>query len=134
MTVSANEGYGIELAGSARHNKIYHTYIGTTGEGLGDLGNELGGIDLGAGTSATTIGGMSSLLQDKVFNSGGTAGVMIESSSKNVMEGTQVIASDGYGLYATGLCTGSLVMQNTIVKNSEGNVNLSNSRGITYIP
>jgi hypothetical protein len=39
-----------------------------------------------------------------------------------------------YGLYAVGVCSGSVVEANGIVANAQGNVNLSKSTGITYIP
>ena len=42
VTVSANRGYGIEIAGSAHNNAVFHTYIGTNAEGTADLGNKLG--------------------------------------------------------------------------------------------
>jgi trimeric autotransporter adhesin len=48
--------------------------------------------------------------------------------------GNQVTGSQGYGLYAQGECSGSVVQGNVIVANAQGNVNLTNSRGIVYIP
>ena len=49
-------------------------------------------------------------------------------------DGNEVLSNQGYGLYATGLCTGTLVQQNVFVANTQGKVNLTGSRGITYIP
>ena len=57
VTISANRGYGIEIVGSAHDNVVFHTYIGTNAQGTADLGNTLGGIYLGPGTSSNTIGG-----------------------------------------------------------------------------
>jgi trimeric autotransporter adhesin len=133
VTISANGRYGVEIVGSAHDNMIFHTYLGTTGEGTGDLGNGLGGVYLGPHTSSTTIGGASTELQNKIFNSLGD-GVAFRSSRRNVLEGNQGQSNQGYGIDATGACTGSLVRQNVIVANTLGNVNLTNSRGITYIP
>ena len=65
MTISANRGYGIEIVGSAHNNVVFHTYIGTNAQGTADLGNTLGGIYLGPGTSSNTIGGASAALQNK---------------------------------------------------------------------
>jgi hypothetical protein len=48
--------------------------------------------------------------------------------------GNPIIANQGYGLLAYGSCSGSLVQANLIAANAKGNVNLSKSRGITYIP
>jgi parallel beta-helix repeat protein len=194
VTVSANDGYGIAVADYAHDNAIFHTYIGTNGQGTGNLGNALGGIDVGSGTSSTTIGGAASALQDEILYSDGP-GVTIQSSQDNtvlgndiqggaqygvyvtgVVTGTQVqnnaisgnardgvalvkakkvtiggnssggssqvvagpgnriVVNQGYGLYARGDCNGSVVQGNTIAANAQGNVNLTNSRGITYIP
>ena len=48
--------------------------------------------------------------------------------------GNGIVGNQGFGLYAQGLSTGSLVQGNVIVANATGNVNLTKSRGITYIP
>ena len=48
--------------------------------------------------------------------------------------GNPIVLNQGYGLYARGVCKGSVVQANTIVANAQGNVNLTNSKGITYIP
>ncbi len=213
VTISANRGYGIEIVGSAHNNIVYHTYIGTNAQGTADLGNALGGIYLGPGTSSNTIGGGSTELQNRILYSGGP-GVTIRSSSRNAVLGNEIrntagagvvviagrhnvigsatagntimangqdgldisgivtgtrvqnneinsnagngvmldqaqgvtiggslpatgngiVGNQGYGLLAYGLCAGSLVQNNVIVANAKGNVNLTNSRGITYIP
>ena len=133
VTISSNGRYGVEIAGSAHDNMIVHSYVGTTGEGTGDLGNGLSGVYLGPGTRSTTIGGNASQLQNKIMNSLGN-GVELRSTSHNILDGNQVISNQGYGVYATGACTGSVVRQNVTVANTLGNVNLSKSRGITYLP
>ena len=51
VTISSNRGYGIEIVGSAHNNVMFHTYIGTNFNDTADLGNWLGGIFLGPGTS-----------------------------------------------------------------------------------
>ena len=48
--------------------------------------------------------------------------------------GNGIVANRSYGLYALGGCNGSVVQGNVIVANAQGNVNLTQSRGITYIP
>ncbi len=80
VTISNNKGYGIAILGSAHDNDIFNSYIGTNYLGTGDLGNQLGGIYVGPGTSSITIGGTSSFFQNKIFNSGG-AGVIIQAST-----------------------------------------------------
>ncbi len=133
VTISANGRYGVELAGAAHDNMILHSFVGTTGEGTGDLGNGLGGVYLGPGSRSTTVGGNASQLQNKIMNSLGD-GVELRSSSHNVLNGNQVISNEGYGVYATGACTGSVVRQNVTVANTLGNVDLSKLRGILYLP
>jgi parallel beta-helix repeat protein len=212
-TIASNGRYGIEVLDSAHNNDIFHTYIGTGYLGTEDLGNTLGGVYLGAGTAATTIGGTSPLLRNKILNSTAGHGITIRSSSNNVVldndirgnqggialtasrhniigsptagnaitdngdygvyvtgkvTGTQVqgnaittsgsdgvmlvqaqslmlggnatdagnpiVHNQGFGLYALGVCTGTVAQANTIVANGQGNVNLTNSKGITYIP
>ena len=133
MTISSNGRYGIEVAGSAHDNVIFHTYIGTDFFGTASLGNTLGGILLGPGTSATTIGGASAAFQNKILNSGGD-GVTIHSSRRNIVSGNEISGSQGYGLIADGVCIGTVVRGNTITSNAAGNVNLKKSVGVVYIP
>ncbi len=132
MTVSANGGYGIRIAGNAHNNTVFHTYIGTNFNATTALGNRLGGISLGAGTSTTSIGGAGPL-QDQIEFNGGN-GVTIASSVHDAILGDVIAANLGYGIYATGLCTGTLIANNTIWINAAGVVNLAASRGILYVP
>ena len=214
VTISSNHRYGIEVTGSARDNTVFHTYIGTDFNGTAALGNNLGGIYLGRGTSSTTIGGESALAQVQILNSVGGAGVTMATSSNNAVlgdvirnnagggvfisggrnnrvgsttsenaitgnggdglfvtgsvSGTQVLGNDiaggtgngvslsgakgvtiggtspgsgnrvfsnrGFGLLATGVGTGSVIQGNVILLNTQGDVDLSGSRGYTYIP
>jgi hypothetical protein len=213
VTASSNARYGIEVVGHAHNNIIFHTYVGTNASGTAALGNALGGVYLGAGTSSTVVGGASALLQDKILNNGGT-GLTIQSSNGNSIlgdeignntgggilviggrknqigtpsarnmitanggngldisgsaAGTKVQGNDigsnrgnglrltsatgltiggvstgagnaivgnlGHGLFAVGACDGTLVQGNVIAANASGNVDLSKSRGIKYIP
>ena len=59
-------------------------------------------------------------------------GVTIGGSSTGA--GNQIVNNQGYGVYASGVSSGTVVQQNVIAANSAGNVNLTNSSGITYIP
>jgi trimeric autotransporter adhesin len=202
VTVSANRGYGIQFTGRAHNNVVFHSYIGTNAGASADLGNRLGGVDLGPGTSSNTIGGETLPFQNKILFSRGP-GVTIASSRGDMMMGNEIqrsfsleaggnassssvgsgqngvyvtglvtgtrlidnqitsnsgdgvmlanarkltigglasgtgngiVANLGFGLYAFGMCSGSVVQRNVIVANAKGNVNLRRSRGITYIP
>jgi trimeric autotransporter adhesin len=131
VTVSSNRRFGIEIVGSAHDNVVYHTNVGTNADASGDLGNTLGGVSLGPGTSSNTIGGTAAALQNKILNSAGN-GVSIRSSRGNAVLGNEIVRNHGYGLFARGVCTGSVVRGNVIEANAEGNVNLTKSRGIVY--
>ncbi len=171
VTASGNAGYGIQVAGKAHGNVIFNTNVGTKALAVtGAIPNIMGGIDVGPGTSSTTIGGPSLPLQDNILFNGGT-GVSIRSSrgdavigdaiSANVGngltlfkargatiggnfalsssqaltgQGNKILINQGYGLYALGNCDGTVVQGNTIAANAQGNVNLTRSRGIRYIP
>jgi hypothetical protein len=132
VTVSSNGGYGIEIVGSARDNVVYHTYIGTNTGANAPLGNTLGGVYLGPGTSASTIGGSAAALQNKILYSSGN-GLSILSSRRNAIVGDQIAGNLGYGLYAQGQCLGSVVRGAAIEANTKGNVDLTKSRGVVYI-
>ncbi|MDR3633174.1 MAG: right-handed parallel beta-helix repeat-containing protein [Isosphaeraceae bacterium] len=213
VTVSSNDQYGIAIVGSAHDNDVFHTYVGTSALGVQNLGNTLGGIYLGAGTSSNTIGGAFDPLQNKILNSTDGPGVLMQSSSNNVLlqnqiqnnakggivvlggrknqigsaeapniidkngqdglyvsgvvtgtqvlgntisgstgngvtlnsaqgvtiggvagDGNTIVINQGYGLYATGQSSGSVVQGNTIAGNAAGNVNVTNARGLKYIP
>jgi hypothetical protein len=213
VTVSSNRRYGIEFAGAAHDNVVFHTYIGTNYNATVALGNGLGGVLLGPGTSSDTIGGASAPSHNKILDNGG-AGVTIRSSSGNAVlgneiganagdgvsvtggrnnvigtaaagnviagngrdglyvtcgapgtraegnaisgnagngvtiamarrltvggsapgSGNRIVGNQGYGLYAFGVCSGSVVRGNAIASNAKGNVNLTRSRGVVYIP
>ena len=75
----------------------------------------------------------SAALQDKIAFNGGN-GVTIASSLNNLVQGDVIGGNLGWGLFAYGDCTGTLVANNTIWINAAGNVNLVNSRGVRYIP
>ncbi len=133
VTVSANKGYGIAFVGKAHDNVVFHTFIGTKAQGTGNLGNTLGGILLDAGTRANTIGAQDPRQRNKIYYSGGN-GVTIRCSKRAWIEGTEIVSNQGYGVYAQGNCDGSVIRGNVIASNVQGNVDLSRSRGVTYIP
>ncbi len=133
VTVSSNFGYGIEVAGSARDNRIINTFVGSNFDGTQPLPNARGGILLGPGTQRTTIGSSNPADQVKIlFNDGN--GLTIDTSRGNTVTGNQIARSLGFGLYARGDSQGTVVSGNAIVENGSGNVDLSNSKGVTYIP
>lgn len=133
VTISSNRGYGIEFIERANRNFVFNTYIGTNFDGTAALGNTLGGISLGSGTSSNIIGGTAAPLQNKILNNLGN-GLTIQSSRGNAVLGNEVANNLGFGLFAASLCSGTVVKANTITSNAKGNVNLTNASGIVFIP
>lgn len=133
VTISSNRGYGIEFAGNSHNNAVFNTYIGTNFDATADLGNTLGGILLDSCTSSNAIGGTEPEFQNKILNSRGN-GVTIRSSRRNAVLGNEIVGNLGYGLFASGLCTGTVVKSNSITSNAKGNVDVTKARGIVYIP
>ena len=72
-------------------------------------------------------------MQNKILNSVGN-GVSIRSSRGNAVSGNEIVSNLGYGIFADGRCSGSVLRGNTIASNARGDVNLTKSRGIVYIP
>ena len=130
VTISKNLGYGIAVTGSAHDNVIVHTYIGTNAQGTGNLGNTLGGILIDSGTSSTTVGGASPALQNKILYSGGP-GVIIRSSKGNAVLGNVIGSGAQYGLFITGVVTGTEVQGNAISGNTTNGVMLVKARKLT---
>lgn len=81
-----------------RDNSVFHTLIGTNATGVDPIGNQLGGISIGAGTSSTTIGGVADVLRTKIANNGGP-GVTIQSSSGNTLIHDEIVNNAGGGVY-----------------------------------
>ena len=133
VTTSSNRRYGVEFAGKANNNVVFDTYVGTNANGTANLGNGLGGILLGKGTSSNILGGRETALQNKILNSLGN-GVTIQSSKGNAVLGNEISKSLGYGVFASGNCFGTVVGANTFMSNAKGNVDLTNAVGVEFIP
>ncbi len=69
-------------------------------------------------TSSNAIGGTEPEFQNKILNSRGN-GVTIRSSRRNAVPGNGIVGNLGYGLFASGLCTGTVVKSNTITSNAK---------------
>ena len=131
VTVSSNFGYGIEVVGSARDNRIINTFVGSNFDGTQPLPNSRGGILLGPGTQRTTVGGTDPADLVKILFNGGN-GLTIDTSRGNTITGNQIAKSLGFGLYARGDSRGTVVSGNVIDANASGNVDLTNSTGVIY--
>ena len=133
---SGNLGYGVAVIDHAHDNFIYNSNIGI-GHIIVDqltpaIPNQLGGIYLGSGTSATTIGG-NGLLKNRIGTNNG-AGLAIIASTQNTITGNDLNDNTTYGIYATGACSGTTLTGNTTTGNHTGNVDISGASGITTSP
>lgn len=154
VTVSSNLGYGIAILGSAHGNFVFHTVVGSSAGVPERLGNMLGGVLLGPGTSSNMIGGPAAAFQNQILNSGGP-GLILAASSGNVVlgnvlrdnanggivviggrhnrigsatGGNTIVDNGQNGLSVTGVVTGTRVQDNTIVGNTGNGVFLSAAR------
>jgi trimeric autotransporter adhesin len=133
---SGNRQYGIAIMDRAYNNSIFHSTVG-----LGDilspiLPNGSGGILLGMGTSGTTVGGVAAPLKN-VIQSNKNAGLYIYNSTKNGVLNNLIQDNAKVGVYAVGLCTGTLIKSNTVQNNgATGTTNImtTGSTGVTVAP
>ena len=70
---------------------------------------------------------------NRVLFNGGT-GITIVSSTRNQILGNEIRANVGYGLYASGSCRRTRVIENLFAGNTLGSVNIASATGITYVP
>ncbi|WP_152050939.1 right-handed parallel beta-helix repeat-containing protein [Tautonia marina] len=133
MTISGNLGYGVEVVGKARGNRIFNAAIGTDVMGNAPIGNGLGGVLLGPGTSGTIIGGEAARFQTVIRQNVGN-GLTILDSRGNRVVGNGIEENTWFGLFAAGDVRGTVVAGNTIAGNGSGQVDVSSARGIVILP
>ncbi|MEW4566386.1 right-handed parallel beta-helix repeat-containing protein [Tautonia sp. JC769] len=133
MTISGNLVYGIEVVGRARGNRIFNAAIGTDVQGNEPIGNGLGGVLLGPGTSGTVLGGEAEPFRTVIRSNAGN-GVTILGSRRNAVIGNAIEENGGIGLFAAGDVLGTVVEGNAIAGNEEGDVDVSDARGIIVLP
>jgi len=114
--ILANGGNGIRVAGDTEGSMITANRITASG---------VNGIQL------TAAGNLSigELPLNEFFERFSFLGYVAPQASGNV-----IVTSVGYGLLASGACTGTSVIRNTILQNGLGNVDLTTASGITYVP
>ncbi len=134
--VSGNKRFGIAVMDRAYDNFIFHSTIGSGALTLA-IPNQNGGILLGSGTRATTIGGPAVPFHNAI-QSNKDAGLFIYSSNQNIVNSNVINHNAVVGVYAVGMCTGTVVSDNVVVNNpptgATNNVDISQATGITYVP
>jgi len=134
--VAGNKQQGIVVMEAASNNTIFNTTVGEGASQSGAIPNEQGGILLGAGSSATTIGGKPAAFQVGMQSNTG-AGLSIVSSQRNRVINSLIEDNSQVGVFAIGNCTGTFLKGNTIQSNGAGgtnNLNIAGSSGIIVQP
>jgi trimeric autotransporter adhesin len=133
---SGNLKYGIAVMDRAYNNSIFHTKVGVGALNVA-IPNLAGGIMLGMGTTGTTIGGPTVPLQTFMQDNSGP-GLYINNSTKNLVSNNSITLNKLVGVYAVGVCTGTLLKGNTVLDNPppNGTTNIvtSGATGVTVTP
>jgi len=125
--IRANVGDGITMVGALSNT------IGTAFAGNAIISNGLNGISVQGNSKGSTIVGNSIVAS-------GQNGLLLNAATDLLVGGLAagdsngIVTSVGYGLLAVGPCSRTRVIRNTIAENQAGDVNLSSSTGITYVP
>ena len=125
--IRANAAQGIALLGG--QNNV----VGAVGAGNNIVGNALNGV-----LAAGNLRGSS--LSSNTISASGSNGLLLQAATNllvgGVLDGVAntIVTSTGYGLSAIGACGGTRVIRNVIRNNVQGNVDLSQSTGIIYVP
>jgi parallel beta-helix repeat protein len=146
-TISANAVYGIDLEGTAYHNTINYSYIGTDVTGLVALGNASTGVNIGSGSYGNTIGStdnprLRTLIAGNLGN-----GISMSGTHDNVVLGTKIgvditglapLHNGGDGIYIVNsnnnlIGGSSSAAQNTIAHNSASGVLVQSGNGNTIL-
>jgi len=133
--VSGNEGYGIAVMDRAYNNSIFHTKMGLGAVNVA-IPNLAGGVLLDMGTSGTTIGGPTAPLQTVIQDNFGL-GLYIYDSTENLVLNNSITLNRLVGVYAVGVCTGTLLKGNTVLDNPppNGTTNVViSATGVTVTP
>jgi hypothetical protein len=142
--ISANLGYGIAFTGTAHNNQVNLTFIGTDVKG-----NVKGGILLGPGTYANTIGSTDTKNFPTIISGNHGAGIEMNGTRNNIVVGTQIgldpngkaLPNDGNGILivnsydnvigGTAAGAGNIIAYNhsdgVLVKSGAGNTIRGNS-------
>jgi uncharacterized protein (DUF2345 family) len=125
--IRANVGSGIVIAGARSGT------IGVAGSGNAIVSNGLNGIQVSGDVKGTVIAANTIL-------GSGSNGLLLNAATDLLVggaltgTGNTIVTSGGYGLLAVGPCSRTRVIRNLIAGNTQGDVNLSASTGITYVP
>ena len=125
LAINRFDGDGIEVGSGAANAVIAGNHLGVDATGLVDRGNNARGIDLGAGSGPTTVGG--TVAADRnVISGNGDDGIIIWDSSNNVIIhnfiGTDATGNVSLPNASDGIALGGTSAGNTIGQPANGNV------------
>lgn len=125
--IRANLGSGIVIAGSQSNA------IGVAGSGNAIVSNGVNGIEVSGNVKGTVVAA-------NTISGSGSNGLLLNAATNLLVGGTgdgvvnTIVTNVGYGLLAVGSCSRTQVIRNLISGNTQGDVNLAASTGITYVP
>ncbi len=156
-SISANAGWGLYASGNLNGTQVHNNSIDGNGKfGVyleGATGLLLGGTALNTGNrvvNATAWGSYSTgvyatgnlagtLVQGNTIQANGGNGVTLVNAQRLTIggpaagAGNLIDSNGGFGVAASGTCTGSLVQGNLITGNARGTVNVRNAKGIRVV-
>lgn len=89
--ISANRIYGISIASTGSNTRVRGNFVGTTADGLDDLGNGIG-VYINGGNNF--VGGANSLAGNVISGNGN--GIRVNSGTGNIVQGNSIgVARDG---------------------------------------
>jgi hypothetical protein len=107
--------------------------IGVASSGNEIIANGVNGIQVSGNVKGTAI-------VANVIAGSGSNGLLLNAATNLLVGGTgdgvanTIVTSVGYGLLAVGSCSRTQVIRNLIAGNTQGDVSLAASSGITYVP
>lgn len=141
--ISANQSHGIQFSPFGVQNSIINNFIGTTADGMGDLGNGASGLLISA--NGNLIGDSNSIARN-VISGNDSSGIQIYLGQGNIIrgnyvgiarDGTTALPNDQSGIYLLGGAADNVIGStisgegNTIAYNgSEGIVAIQNPTGV----
>lgn len=131
--VAGNFGNGIVIAGKATGDTVEDTAAGTDSAIEAAIPNYGSGILISGNAKGTVIAA-------NTVSGSGSNGLLLNAATNLLVGGSgdgvanTIVTSVGYGLLAVGSCSRTQVIRNLISGNTQGDVSLSASTGITYVP
>jgi hypothetical protein len=149
-TVAGNRGDGVQINASSHGDLIGQSdpvsSVDYSNMVIGGQDNQIGSptggnIITGNGQDGLYVSGVvtGTEAEGNQINSNTSNGVTLAQARRVVIGGSaagtgnQIVSNQGYGVYAFGISTGSVVQQNVIAENTAGDVNLTKASGITFI-